>query len=183
VHDGIEPWPDRAVGGLVERGQHDPVAADAKRKRVLDAEPELWRYRELRYFFGWRDIYYVDGNNLVGLDIGQGSGWTVPIPLGTPTTCGGTPLAPTGCTSEPHSFGAGTPTVMSDGTVAVPVVTGTRTVVPGAVADPASEDPFAFQAAISILYLRRHWAICSSVMRCEACKRSKITTAPIANQR
>jgi hypothetical protein len=87
---------------------------------------------------GWKDAFAISPDGVVYLvecasgecsltskDIGMGGGITVPLPTGTLTMCtDGTAEAPTGCTSAPASFGVGTPTIMEDGRVAVPVVTG-----------------------------------------------------------
>jgi hypothetical protein len=107
-------------------------------------------------------LYYVDdgeseGNgggsaDLVGLDIGFGSGPRIPLPQGTLSGCtGGTIEAPQGCTSTNSHFGFGTPTVVDDGSVVLPVVTGHQYTVGSSV--PITH-PFRFDHEISLLILR-----------------------------
>ncbi len=69
-------------------------------------------------------LYMVSGSELLSIDIGLGVGGRVALPLGTATTCtGGTVEAAEGCTSVPAAYRAGTPTVLADGRVVVPVDT------------------------------------------------------------
>jgi alpha-tubulin suppressor-like RCC1 family protein len=97
-------------------------------------------------------LYYVNtSGELASLDIGEGGGLRAMLPRGESRSCtGGTPQAPTGCTSVPAYFGAGTPTVLWDGSVVVPVVTGRRTTI-----DNYPDNPLAFDAWITVFYLRR----------------------------
>jgi hypothetical protein len=106
--------------------------------RHFDADGRMAEQAVPKASRGWKDafaispdgpLYLVDCESgacsLVGKDIGFGGGVTVPLPTGTLTTCtDGSAEAPTGCTAVQTSFGAGTPTIMEDGRVAVPVVTG-----------------------------------------------------------
>ena len=75
-------------------------------------------------------LYYVspDGRSLLGLDLGLGAGRSVELPVGSHTHCVQETIGdPITCTTVEEVFGVGVPTVMGDGTVAVPVATGTVT--------------------------------------------------------
>jgi len=93
-------------------------------------------------------LYHVEAGaagaaQLVGVDIGLGAGPSVALPLGIATTCtGGTIELPSGCSSVPAAFAAGTPTVLADGTVVVPIATSEsiRLVIEG-VPDKYAVDP------------------------------------------
>ena len=101
---------------------------------------------------------------LVGEDVGRGAGPRVALPTGIETFCaGGSPEAPEDCSDAPRAFGVGTPTVVDDGSVVVPVVTGRRRVF----ASPPSYDPERFTPELSLLFLPTGWLHeCSSDPRC-----------------
>ena len=70
-------------------------------------------------------LYRVEADGglltLAGVDIGLGAGPSTVLPTGTVTTC----PEEGACTSAERTFAAGIPTVLADGRVVVPVVTGT----------------------------------------------------------
>jgi hypothetical protein len=147
--DGAEAWAQEVgtvtqlsgdpLGGavaLVDTGTPDVPAYVL---RHFDADGRMAEHAVPHASRGWKDAFAISPEgplylvecasgacSLTSKDIGLGGGGVaVPLPTGTLTTCtDGTAEAPTGCTTAQTSFGAGTPTVLEDGRVAVPVVTG-----------------------------------------------------------
>jgi hypothetical protein len=91
------------------------------------------------------------GWNLVGVDIGSGRGRSAPLPVGEARSCtGGNLEHPEGCTSVPTTFAFGTPTVVWDGSVVLPVVTGLST----AIAVDYLDHTRRFEPKLALLFLR-----------------------------
>jgi hypothetical protein len=173
--DGSEMW-SAAADGNVGQVSGDPLGGVVA---FVDAGDGTTPAYVLRHFTadgqrsdvplpnvapGWTDAFAISpdgplyvvqctqaGCNLVGKDIGLGAGISTPLPVGTLTTCtGGTVAAPEGCSDTAAIFGVGTPTVLSDGRVVVPVATGHNRVF----TNPSAEtyDPQAFQPDISVVF-------------------------------
>jgi hypothetical protein len=147
--DGSEAWAREIgnvtqlaadpVGGAVAFVNTGTTGVPAYVIRHIDAEGQTTEHAVPNASQGWKDAFAISASgtvylvectsgtcNLAGKDIGFGGGVTVPLPTGTKTTCtDGTADAPLGCTSIPTAFGVGTPTILADGRVAVPVATGT----------------------------------------------------------
>jgi hypothetical protein len=167
--DGREIW-SASAGGRVEQLSVDSIGGAVA--SVFDADTQVSSLQVYRPDGGASTtpgpygtfaihpkgaLYHVEGDfyggsTLQSVDIGFGAGPSLALPNGVMNVCEGSRQAPVNCSSQAVSWGAGTPTVLADGTVVVPVDTSERTFLGNGI--EIDNESWDVELRLSVVFLR-----------------------------